>query len=316
MKIVVLDAATLGDDIELSALESFGLVEIYQTTDAENVAKRIADCDVVIINKVKLYSENLAYAKNLKLICVAATGFDNIDIKYCKENNIAICNVVGYSTDSVAQITVALALSLINHLPEYTEYIKDGSYSAGNVANRLIPVYHELSSKVWGIVGLGNIGRKVAQIARAFGCRVIACKRTPDKEFECVDIDTLCKNADIISIHVPMSEATRELINRERIGMMKRDAIVVNVARGAVTDEKALAQAIKNHKLGGLGSDVYSSEPFRAEHPFYEIRNFNNVCLTPHMAWGAYEARVRCVNEICANIEAFLKGERRNRVDL
>ncbi len=316
MKITVLDSATLGDDLDLSPLSLVGEPEIYDSTAPEQVAARLSDCEVVIVNKIKLGETELSNASNLKLICIAATGYDNIDLAYCRRAGIAVCNVVGYSSISVAQITVATVLSLACHLPEHAETVQSGRYTASGVANSLVPVYHELAGKTWGIVGYGNIGRQVARIAEALGCSVIYTRSTPDNSQNCVSVHTLCKESDIISIHTPLNAGTRNLIDKERIASMKPHAIVVNAARGAVTDEAALARAVKEGRIGALGSDVYSVEPFGTDHPFYGIKDLTNVLLTPHMAWGAYEARVRCLEEMIANIEAFYRGKIRCRVDL
>ena len=314
MKITVLDSATLGEDLDLSPLSEVGETEIYQNTAPGEVAARIAQSDVVVINKIKLNEGNLSGAKNLKLICIAATGYDNIDVAYCKRAGIAVCNVVGYSTHSVAQITVATVLSLACHLPEHCETVKSGRYTESGVANSLVPVYHELAGKTWGIVGFGNIGRQVGRVAEAFGCRVIASRRSGGEG--CVSVEELCRESDVITIHTPLNDSTRGLISREMIALMKKDVIIVNAARGAVTDEKAIADAVKEGRIGAFGSDVFSAEPFGKDHPFYEIKALPNVCLTPHMAWGAYEARVRCLDEIIENIKTFQKGETRSRVDL
>ena len=314
MKIVFLDAATLGGDIDLSFFEKFGELTVYDTTSPEDFVKRVGDSDVVIVNKLKVGGQNLPMCPNVKLVCVTATGFDNIDTGYCHENGVAVCNVVGYSTQNVAQLTVAMVLSLICHLKEYDRSVSCGSYNRGGVANILTPVYHEICGKTWGIVGYGNIGKQVGIVAKAFGCRVIVYKRTPIDGEECVDIDRLCRESDIISVHTPLNDGTRGLISRERIDIMKNDAILINVARGAVCDEEAIADAILEGRLGGVGIDVYSKEPFGEEHPMASIAGRDNVILTPHMAWGSYEARVRCCEEIALNIEAFIKGERRNRI--
>ncbi len=314
MKIVFLDASTLGADIDLSLYKKYGELTVYQSTAQEEFADHVADSDVIIINKLKVGRQNLPACPSVKLICVTATGYDNIDTEYCKENGIAVCNVVGYSTQNVAQLTVAMALSLICHLGEYNRSVADGTYSRGTVANILTPVYHEIYGKTWGIVGYGNIGKQVGIVAKALGCKVIVHKRTEIEGEECVDIDTLCKESDIISVHTPLNDGTRGLISRERIAMMKNDAIFINVARGAVIDESALADAVLNGKIGGIGVDVYSKEPFPTDHPYASIAGRDNVIFTPHMAWGSYEARVRCCDEIALNIEAFLAGERRNRV--
>ena len=315
MKIVFLDAKTLGDDIDLSAVYELGDVCIHENTPQNEVENAISDADVVVLNKLKLNESNLANAKNLKLICVTATGYDNIDIEYCKSRNIAVCNVVGYSSNSVAQLTVALALSLYTNLSDYTEYVNNGSYTKSGVANKLTPVYREISGKIWGVVGLGGIGRQVANIASALGCKVIAYKRTPDSTIPCCNLSYLFKKADIISVHLPLSDETKGIIDKDLIASMKEDAILINVARGAITDEEALAQAVLENKIGGIGVDVYSEEPFLESHPFYKLLGNKNALFTPHMAWAAHEARVRCMAEIRENIAAFYCGEKRNRVE-
>lgn len=314
MHIAVLDAATLGEDLSLAPLNEVGDVVVYPTTAPEEVAERIREMDAVVINKIRLDASNLAESR-VRLICVAATGYDNIDIGWCREHEIAVCNVVGYSTDSVAQLTVAVALYLTQRLAVYTRFVRDGSYSRSGVANRLNPAFHEMTGKTWGIAGYGNIGRKVAAAAAALGCRIIAYKRTPEASVQCVDLDTLCRESDILSVHLPLNDETRGLFSRAKIAMMKPDALFINAARGAVTDEQALADAVKENRIGGLGVDVYSVEPFPESHPFYEIREDDRVCLTPHLAWGAYEARERCIREIVMNIKAFQEGKPRNKVN-
>jgi glycerate dehydrogenase len=313
---VILDAATLGEGVTFDALAERASLTTYSLTAPEEVASRIRDAEVVILNKVRLNESNLADAAALRLICVAATGYDNIDVEYCRSRGIAVCNVLGYSTDSVAQLTVAMVLELMLHLPEMSGFVRSGAYTESGVANRLSPVFHELAGKTWGIVGAGNIGKKVARIADAFGCRVIVNRRKTDPDYPTVDLDTLCRESDIISVHTPLNAETRGLISHERLAMMKPGAILVNVARGAVIDEAALADAVRDGRLGGIGVDVYSTEPMPADHPLYAVRELPNVCLTPHMAWGAVEARQRCINEMAENIRAFFAGEIRCRVDV
>ncbi len=316
MRAVFLDADTFGNDIDLKeSFASLGDVTVYRSTSYSEVADRIRDCEILMLNKVRLDEGNLKDAKNLKIICVSATGYDPIDIEYCRSRKIAVCNVVGYSTDSVAQVTVAMALSLLSRMSEFCDFTASGKYSQSGCANKIMP-FNELAGKTWGIVGLGNIGKKVAAVAQAFGCKVLAHKRTPDKNYNCVDLDTLCKEADIISVHTPLNGQTRGLIGAREIALMKKSAILVNVARGAVTDESALAQAVQAGKIAGLGADVYSVEPFGTEHPFYEIKDLPNVCLTPHMAWGSVEARRRCIAEMIENANTFFVGRIRNRVDM
>lgn len=315
LTVVVLDASTLGDDLDLTPLQALGEVKVYQTSTPEEIAVRITDADVLMQNKAKLTADLLAKATKLKVICEAATGFDNIDVAYCREHGIAVTNVPGYSTQCVAQITFTLALSLITHLPQYTSFVQSGEYTASGVANRLSPAFCELYGKTWGIVGYGNIGKQVGKIAEAFGCNVIVHKRTPEEGVRCVDIDTLCRESDVISLHTPLNDGTRGLIGRAQLDMMKKNAILVNVARGAVTDEEAVADALLSGKLAGFGCDVYSAEPFPAEHPIDRIKDLPNVCLTPHIAWGGYETRVRLLDEMIKNAQAFFRGEKRNRVD-
>ena len=314
MKIAVLDAATLGEDLDLSPLAKFGELVIYQNTSPEEVSEHIGDADFVIINKVKLNENTVGDAENLKLVCIAATGYDNVDLDYMKSRTIGVCNVVGYSTDSVAQLTLSMAFSLATHLSEYNSFVESGEYTNSAVANRLTPVYHEIAGKTWGIIGLGNIGKKVGTVAKAVGCKVIANKRTAVPDWECVDIDTLFRTSDIISIHTPLNDSTRGLLSAERIAMMKKNAIVINVARGAVCDEKALCTAVKEGRIAGIGVDVYTKEPFSADSPYFEIKDMPNVCLTPHMAWGSYEARVRCLDDMMKSIKSYLSGEKYSRL--
>ncbi len=316
MKITVLDAATLGDDLSLEPLKAVGECEIFLSTPPEKVAERICDSEVVVINKVKLCGTNLADAKKLRLICIAATGYDNIDVAYCASHSIAVCNVVGYSSHSVAQVTASMVLALSVNLPSYDRFVKSGEYTESGIQNRLTPVYHELFGATWGVVGYGNIGKEVGNIAKALGCRLVVCKREPIDGVECVDIDTLCRISDIITVHTPLNDSTRHLINEKRLAMMKKNVILVNAARGAVTDEAAVAKALKEEKIGAFGSDVYSVEPMAKDHPFYDIIEHPNLLLTPHMAWGAYEARVRCLDEIVLNIKDYYAGGTKGRVDI
>ena len=315
MEIVVLDAATLGADIDLSPLRAQGNVTVWDHTPPELVAERIENTDIIVSNKVKLMEAVLKDAKRLKLICLAATGYDCVDVAYCAAHGIGVCNVPGYSTQSVAQLTATMVLELTNHLSAYRDYVHSGAYSRSGVANALTPVWHELYGKTWGIIGGGNIGRQVAKIADAFGCRVLICRRKPDAVYETVDLDTLCAQSDIISVHVPLTDETRGMIGRKQLSLMKKGAILVNVARGAVTDEAALAEAVQSGHLGGLGVDVYSQEPFGEAHPFNRILNLPNVCLTPHTAWGAIETRNRCISMVAENVAAFRAGQRKNRVE-
>ncbi len=315
MKLVMLDAGTLGDDLSFDALSALGDLTVYSSTSPDMVAERLGDCEVAILNKIKMTAAVFDAAPRLRLVCLTATGYDNVDLEAARAHGVAVCNVPGYSTPSVVQVTLATVLSLATHLPAYAEYVRSGDYERGGVANRLVPVYHELCGKTWGVVGYGSIGRGVAEVARALGCRLLVCRRTPDGSPEACDIDTLCRESDIITLHTPLNDSTKGLISRERIESMKNGVLLVNVARGLVTDEQAVADAVLSGKIGGFGCDVFSAEPFGAEHPFSALLDRPNVCLTPHMAWGSYEARVRCLDTIAQNITAFLQGQTHNRVD-
>ena len=314
MNIVILDYKTLGEDLDLTGADKFGTVTKYPVTKQDEAKERLKDADIVIVNKVKMVESVLKDAKNLKLICETATGYDNIDTEYCKKRGIAVANTPAYSTACVAQVTVSMACSLVTHLNEYRNFVHYGGYQNSISANMLEPVYHEMAGMTWGIIGFGNIGKGVGKIADAFGCKVIVNKRTPDPDFECVDLDYLLKNSDIISIHCPLTDKTRGMIGKEQLKMMKKDAIIINVARGAVWDEQAVADAIIDGTIGGMGCDVFSYEPIDEKHPFVKILDLDNVLLTPHMAWGSFESRTRCFNTVLSNIEAFLNGKEQNRI--
>lgn len=316
MVIKVLDRATMGYDLDFGILSELGRVELYDATEPQKVEERVCDADVIILNKVKITEAVMKNAKNLKLVCVFATGFDNVDISAAKSLGIGVANVPAYSTDSVALFTVATTLSLFAHLAEYKSFVSSGEYTASNAPNRITPVYRELSGKTWGIVGYGNIGKRVADIARAFGARVMVNKRTPTADAECVDIETLCRVSDIITLHCPLNDTTRGLIGKRALSLMKPTAILVNEARGAVVDEAAVADAIEEGRIAAFGSDVYSEEPFSPEHPFNRIKGRDNVLLTPHAAWAALEARERCLNIIKTNIKSYKLGKFENRVDI
>lgn len=315
MRIVILDAKTLGDGVNFDTISSTGELTLHSLTAPDQIAERIADTEVVIVNKIRLNESNLQSAKHLKLICVAATGYDNIDTDYCRKRGIAVCNVVGYSTDSVAQLTISLALTLLMHMPYFTGFVRDGSYTASGVPNCLSPIFHELAGKTWGVIGAGNIGMKVAQIADAFGCRVLLhCRHNKEAGYPIVPLKQLCKESDVISIHTPLNNDSFHMINSELIQSMKDGVILVNVARGAVTDENAIVQNVLSGKIGGFGTDVYSVEPFGADHPMYSLREHPNVCMTPHLAWGALEARQRCIDEMAKNIRSFIECGSQNRI--
>lgn len=314
MKIKILDKKAIGEDTPLELLKELGEITVYDNTTQEELEERAKDADVLIFNKVKIGKNIIEKSKSLKLLCVFATGYDNIDIEAAKSHGVAVCNVPGYSTESVVLYTVATVTALATRLFQYREYVANGDYSKSDSANKLTPVYHEIANKTWGIIGYGNIGKAVGRVAEALGARVLVNKRTKTGAANEVDIDTLCKESDIITVHCPLNDDTRNLINKDRLSLMKNDVIIVNEARGAVLCENDVADYLKNGKIGAFGCDVYSSEPFREDHPYYAIRNLPNVILTPHAAWASYEARERCVKIIVDNIKSFLSGEKNNRI--
>ena len=317
MKIVLLDTLTMGDDIDFSSIEALGDVVKYEKTLPHERAERIKDADVAVMNKVVLDSEVLKTAKNLKLVCLFAVGYNNVDVDYCKKHNIKVRNVPGYCTESVCQHTFALLFSLIENMRYYDDFVKDGRYSKSGVANHLGKRFFEISGKKWGIIGMGAIGRAVAQCASSFGAEVCytsisGVKR--EEKYKEVSFKELLRECDIISVHAPLNEKTENLIGEKELSLMKETAVIINVGRGAIIDEKALANAIDSGKIGGCALDVYTSEPPKEDSPILSIKNKERVIYTPHIAWAAAESRERCVLMTSENIEAFIKGESRNDV--
>ena len=315
-KIVFLDRETLGSDIDCSCLNQYGNAIIYEQTEVDEVSKRIEDASIVITNKHILGPEQLKNATKLKLICVTATGVNNIDLEYCKLANIAVCNVKGYSTNAVAQHTFALLLDLYNKNHYYHNYIASGNYASSSMFTHLGHSFHELDNKVWGIVGMGDIGRKVANLAEAFGCQVqyySTSGRNNQAQFKRVDFDTLLKTGDIITIHAPLNKQTEYLFDEEAFAKMKNSAYLINVGRGKIVKETALVDALKNHLIAGAGLDVFENEPIKADSKLLEIQDPTRLLMTPHIAWAPVETRNRVIEEVCLNIESFKKGSFRNR---
>lgn len=315
-KIVFLDRETLGSDIDCSCLNQYGNAIIYEQTEVDEVSKRIEDASIVITNKHILGPEQLKNATKLKLICVTATGVNNIDLEYCKLANIAVCNVKGYSTNAVAQHTFALLLDLYNKNHYYHNYIASGNYASSSMFTHLGHSFHELDNKVWGIVGMGDIGRKVANLAEAFDCQVqyySTSGRNNQAQFKRVDFDTLLKTSDIITIHAPLNKQTEYLFDEEAFAKMKNSAYLINVGRGKIVKETALVDALKNHLIAGAGLDVFENEPIKADGKLLEIQDPTRLLMTPHIAWAPVETCNRVIEEVCLNIESFKKGSFRNR---
>lgn len=317
MKIVMLDRNTLGMDIDVSVFEKLGEFEAFDVAPREKSIERIKDADVVIFNKTVMDEEMLKGAENVKLLCVTATGTDNIDFSYTNQRGITVANVRDYSTPAVVQHTFALALYVMEKLAYYDNYVKSGAYSNQLGFSNFDERYGELQGKVWGIVGLGNIGRGVAKVAEAFGCKVIyysASGNNNSTEYERVDFDTLLSTSDILSLRCPLTDRTRNLIDLEALQKMKKSAVLVNVARGPVVDEEALYTALTEGYIAGAGLDVLTKEPMQKTNPLGKIKDSRKLIITPHMAWASTEARTRCIEEIYKNIEAFLQGTERNVV--
>lgn len=318
MKLVVLERNSVGTDIDISCFGKFGEVTCYPNTVAENTAERVKDADIIIGNKAPLNETTLKDAPNVKLICLFATGFDNVDLSYCKKRGIKVANVVNYCTPTVAQHTILLALMLAEKIAFYDNYVKSGTYSAQDRFSNFDSPFRDLNGKTWGIVGMGTIGRRVAGLAQAFGCKVIfysASGKSTCTEYERVEFDTLLSKSDILSLHCPLTDRTRGLINQEAFKQMKDTAILVNVARGPVVDTQALYDALANNQIAAAGLDVLEKEPMTKDNPLAKIKDSTKLIITPHMAWASTESRTNLVAEVCKNIEAFLDGENRNVVN-
>ena len=317
-KIVVLDGKTLGN-VDYIRLNEFGQVIYYDLTLKEEVAERIKDANIVLTNKVGLNKENLRNATQLELICEMATGYNNIDIDYAKERNIAVTNVTGYSTTTVAQHTFAMLLHLYDNINYFDNFIKSGEYSKSEMFTNLEMPYKDLCGKIWGIIGLGNIGKRVAKIAQAFGARVVyysTSGKNADSDYARVEFDSLLKQCDIISIHAPLNDKTEGLMNYEAFTKMKKDSVLINVARGPIVVDEDLARAIDEEIIGGAALDVFKVEPIPTENPLLKVKNKERLVLTPHVAWASIEARNRLFVDQLENISAYNRGEIRNRVDL
>lgn len=314
--IVLLDGKTMGD-FDFSALNELGNFKYYDFTTTEEVVDRIKEANVIITNKVILNKNNLKEAKNLEIICEMATGYNNIDIEYAKNNSIAVTNVAGYSTNTVAQHTFAVLLNLCNKIAYYDNYVKSGNYTNSDIFTHLDKPLNDISGKTFGIIGLGEIGKKVARIAEAFGAKVIyysTSGKNSTKEFEMVDFEELLNRSDIISIHAPLNERTLGLINYEAMKKMKKSAILINMGRGPIVVEEDLAKAIEEDLIGGAALDVFEKEPMNKENVLLKIKNKDKLILTPHIAWASVESRTKLFNEVIENIKAYYKGDMKNRI--
>ena len=318
MKIGVLDALTVGKDIDLTPLNQCGELVIYDLTSPEQVAERVKDLDVIITNKVVLGEENLKQCTHLKMIALLATGYNNIDLEYAKENHIAVANVAGYSTESVAQHTFAMLLHLMEYLGQYDAYVKSKEYADSETFTYIAWPYHELSGKTIGIIGLGAIGKAVARIASAFGMNVIyystSGANNSGDAYRRVSLETLLQESDVVSIHAPYNDQTHYLIKYEQLKQMKKTAFLLNLGRGRIIEEEDLARALNEGLIAGAGLDVLEKEPIDHHNALFKVKDKSKLLITPHIAWASVEARNRLIQEVVMNIEALKRQEKRNRI--
>lgn len=303
-RIVFLDAATMGD-VSFDAISALGTFTSYNTSDRKEALERVKDCDVLIINKIKVDKELIDSAPNLKLICEAATGVNNIDIEYAASKGIPVKNAVGYSTDSVVQTTFLVILALVGKVALFDTFVKSGEYSRSGLFTNVSNVFTELSGKRIGIIGLGNIGSKVAKVASAFGmevCYFSTSGTSHCKDYPSLPLEEVLETSDVVTIHAPLNERTKGLIGEEQLRMMKSTAILLNMGRGGIVDEKALAEAVDAGIIAGAGLDVFVQEPLPEDNPLLKVTHPERLILTPHVAWASHEARNRLVEMIASNI--------------
>ena len=309
MKLVFLDTKTIGEDIDLSAYDALGEVVKYGFSTLEEIPERVKDADVLIVNKIAINEQTIGTAENLKLVCVTATGTNNLDKEYLKKRGIAWRNVAGYSTESVTQHTFALLFYLLEKIRYYDDYVKDEKYINDTVFTHFAEHFNEVNRKTWGIIGLGTIGRRVADIAKAFGARVIyySASGSPAQEgYEQVDFETLLTTSDIVSVHAPLNEYTKDLMDKEAFAKMKKTAIFLNLGRGPIVVEQDLYEALETGEIAAAGLDVLCEEPMSETNPLAKIKDSKKLIITPHIAWASVEARNRLMQIIAGQIREFL----------
>ncbi|MCF8380015.1 MAG: D-2-hydroxyacid dehydrogenase [Bacteroidales bacterium] len=310
INIVFLDAKTVGEVQNFRILEKQGKLDIYETTSKDEIIERSKNKDVIITNKVILDKSILQALPNLKLICISATGMNNVDLDYAREKGISVKNVVGYSTESVAQLTFTLLLHLVNRPYYFDNYVKSGAYSRSGMFTHLGFPFWELSGKRLGIIGLGKIGRRVAQIGEAFGMDVAFYSTSGmnnNVNYRRFDLDTLLSTSDIISIHAPLNNQTKDLINLDRMKKMKPCAILLNTGRGGIIVEKDLARALNENIIGAAGIDVMEHEPINGDNPLLRLMDKDKLVITPHIAWASIESRQKLIAGLAKNISEFSK---------
>ncbi|MCD6432642.1 MAG: D-2-hydroxyacid dehydrogenase [Sulfurimonas sp.] len=306
MKIVLLDALTFGET-DLSGFDSLGEVEVFQTTPEDEIQKRITNCDVIVTNKVVIADVHMLNTPTLKLICVAATGMNNVDLEAAKKYNIQVENVAGYSTDSVIQHTFSILFYLMGHSKYYDDYVKNGSYSKSSIFTDVSKPFFEIKGKKWGVIGLGAIGSEVANIARAFGADILYYSTSGvnrNYDYQRASLETLLKTCDIISIHAPLNERTNDLLDYERLLTCKDGVTILNLGRGGIVNEDAIARIVDEKNIY-FGLDVLVCEPMKENHPFLSVKNRDNIYVTPHIAWASVEARERLISCVIENISSL-----------
>jgi lactate dehydrogenase-like 2-hydroxyacid dehydrogenase len=309
MKLVFLDVKTMGDIPNLGLLEKYGEVMYYQTTRPDQTQERIGNADIVIVNKVVLDRAIIEQASALKLICVAATGTNNVDKAAAEKRGIPVKNASDYSTQSVTQGTFALLFHLLVNIPYFDQYVKDGSYSKTDIFTHFGNGFWELNGKRFGIIGLGAIGRQVAKVADAFGAEVVyysTSGQNIQQPYQRLDLEEFLTTSDVVSIHAPLNENTANLINYDRLKRLKKTAILINVGRGGIVNEADLARALDEELLAGAGIDVFTQEPISPANPLLHVKNKARLALSPHVTWASIEARTMLMEKVGRNIEEFL----------
>ena len=308
MKIVILDRETLGTDVDLSIFDKFGELVIYDITKENETLDRVKDADIVITNKVVIDSDIMDNS-NLKLICISATGMNNVDLVHAKKKNIEVKNVAGYSSSSVAQVAFSMIFHFANKLNYYKKFVDEGNWQKCEIFTHIDALFHELDGKRVGVIGLGDIGRNFAKKAKAFDCEVVyysTSGKNSNSEYERVELDELLSTSDIISIHCPLNEDTKDLLNYENMKNIKDGAILLNLGRGGIINELDLAKIIDEKEIY-CGIDVVSVEPIEESNPLLKVKNKEQLLLTPHIGWASIEARARLIELVAKNIEEFIK---------
>jgi glycerate dehydrogenase len=307
MKIVILDAITFGDT-SLDSFNSLGEVEIFQKTSPSETLNRVKDADIIVTNKVVISKEIMTQCKKLKLICIAATGMNNVDLKSANELGIEVKNVAGYSTTSVIQHTFSMVLYLLQHPYYYDKKVKSGEYSNSGIFTDVSKPFWEINGKKWGIIGLGAIGKGVAEVATAFGAEVLYFSTSGKNSFakyKKVELNKLLSSCDIISIHAPLNEKTKNLIDYDELNLCKENSIILNLGRGGIINEKAIAKIVDEKKIF-IGLDVFEEEPLHIDNPLLHVIHKNRLHLTPHIAWTSKEAREKLIEGVIKNIKKFI----------